>query len=250
MSCTTLGRKRHLRRIGLQIYSVRDDARKDLERTLAAIAAIGYKDVELLASWKNFNTPARTVRGMLDRTGLRAPSTHIDALALDDLERNLDDAQILGHEALIVASIPEERRKTLDDYRYWADRFNHAGAIAQKRGVWIGFHNHAFDVQPVDGYDLLLERTEPGAVRFQLDTSNLLAAGKDPMAYLKQFGSRYWSFHLKDEPEIGAGTIDFSRLLGSIDRIDEKLLYVEQENSPSPLDSVRRDYAAITTVAF
>src|SRR3990170_7940517 len=69
--------RRRLKRVGIQLYSLRTDARHDLERTLAEIAAIGYKDVELLGSMNNFAMPAVRLREVLDRNGLRAPSTHV-----------------------------------------------------------------------------------------------------------------------------------------------------------------------------
>src|SRR3954471_4782905 len=117
---------RRLTRIGIQVYSLREAARRDLETTLGDIAAIGYSDVELLASSKNFGMRPSRVREVLDRTGLRAPSTHVAAEALDNLDKELDDAQILGHEYLIVASLPTGGKPTLDEYRHWADRLNEA----------------------------------------------------------------------------------------------------------------------------
>jgi sugar phosphate isomerase/epimerase len=79
------------------------------------------------------------------------------------------------------------------------------------------------------------------------------------MEYMKRYGDRYWLFHIKDAPQIGAktdtelgkGVIDFRRLLASIDRIDEKFLYVEQETYPgAPLDSARRDFAYLSHLQF
>jgi sugar phosphate isomerase/epimerase len=254
--------RRRLRRVGLQLYSLRDDARRDLARTIAEIAAIGYRDVELLGSLNNFGTPPARLREILDRHDLRAPSTHVSGNALDDLERQLDDAQTLGHEYLIVASLPLGAQPTLDDYRRWADRLNEAGQRARGRGVWIGFHNHAGDLAPIDGvvpYDLLVERTDAAVVRHQLDTGNAAMAGRDPLEYIRKYGARYWLFHIKDVPQLGAksdtelgkGVIDFRQLLASIERIDEKLLFVEQETYPgAPLESVRRDYAYITGLEF
>jgi sugar phosphate isomerase/epimerase len=251
-----------LKRVGLQLYSLRDDARRDLERTLADIAAVGYKDLELLGSMNNFGMPPARLRAVLDRNGLRAPSTHVSGNALDDLDRQLDDARTLGHEYLIVASLPISGPRTVDDYRRWADRLNSAGTRARERGVWIGFHNHANDLTPIDGvvpYDVLMERTDSSTVRMQLDTGNLAMAGHDPHAYMKRFGSRYWSFHIKDVPQLGAthdtelgtGVIDFARLLSSIDRIDEKHLFVEQETYPgTPLESVRRDFVYLSKLEF
>ena len=75
---------RQLRRVGIQLYTLRDDARRNLERTLANIAETGYKDVELLSSMNNFDMPPATLRRFLDLNGLRAPSTHIDVEALDN----------------------------------------------------------------------------------------------------------------------------------------------------------------------
>ena len=268
VGCATAGqpgitRSRRLARVGLQLYSLRDDARRDLERTLADIAAAGYRDVEMLGSFNNFGMAPARVRQVLERNGLRAPSTHVSGAALDNLERQLDDAQTLGHRHLIVASLPITGTPTLDDYRRWADRLNDAGRRARTRDIWVGFHNHAGDFTLVDGmvpYDLLIERTDPSFVRMQLDTGNLAMAGREPLDYIRRFGNRYWSFHIKDVPQLGAkndtelgkGVIDFRRLLASIDDIDRKFLFVEQETYPAgtPLDSVRRDYAYLSTLEF
>ena len=254
---------RRLNRVGLQLYSLRDDAKRDLEHTLADIAAAGYGDVELLGSFDNFGMPLAHLRAVLDRNGLRAPSTHVSGTALDTLDRQLDDARTLGHEYLVVASLPIRGTPTLDDYRRWADRLNDAGRRARARGVWIAFHNHANDFTLIDGavpYDLLVERTDPSLVRLQLDTGNLAMAGRDPLDYLKRFGSRYWSFHIKDVPRLGApsdtdlgkGALDFRRILASIEDLDHKLIFVEQETYPTftPLESVRRDYAYLSTLEF
>jgi len=253
---------RRLKRVGVQLYSLRDAAKVDLERTLADIAAVGYRDVELLGSMNNFGMAPERLRAVLDRLGLRAPSTHVGTNLFDDLDRQIDVARTLGHEYLIIAGFPEERRKTLDDYRQWAERFNVAGAAARARGVWLGFHNHGPDVTLIDGqvpYDLFVDRTDPALVRLQLDTGNMAMGGRDPLSYLDRYGPRYWSFHIKDVPRLGAtqdaelgkGIIDFRRLLAKIDRIDEKLLYVEQETYPTtPLESVRRDYAYISSLEF
>jgi sugar phosphate isomerase/epimerase len=256
------GPTRRLQRVGIQLYSLRDDARRDLERTLADIAAIGYKDVELLGSMNNFDMPPARLRAILDRNGLRAPSTHVSGNALDDLDRQLDDARTLGHQYLIVASLPISGSRSVDDYRHWANRLNESGRRARERDVWIGFHNHANDLTPIGGvvpYDVLVERTDPSIVRMQLDTGNLAMAGRDPHEYMERFGTRYWLFHIKDVPrlgatndaELGTGAIDFKRLLASIDRIDEKHLFVEQETYPgTPLESMRRDFAYISALEF
>jgi sugar phosphate isomerase/epimerase len=254
--------QRKPRRVGLQLYSLRDDARRNLEATIESIAVTGYDDVELLGSMNNFGMAPATLRAILDRNGLRAPSTHVDGSALDDLPHQLDDAATLGHEYLTVASLPITKSAKLDDYRRWADKLNEAGRTARERGVWVAFHNHADDFVVIDGqvaYDVFAERTDPAVVRLQLDTGNIAMAGHDPLKYMKRFGDRYWLFHIKDVPqlraksdtELGKGIIDFRKLLASIERIDEKHLFVEQETYPgTPLESVRRDFLYLSRLQF
>jgi sugar phosphate isomerase/epimerase len=254
--------RRRLSTVGVQLYSLRTDARQDLERTLASIAEVGYRSVELLGSMNNFDMPAAQLRAVLDRVGLRAPSTHIGGNALNDMDRLLDEAARLGHEYVTVASLPIQGAATVDHYRHWADRLNEAGAVALRRGVRVAFHNHAGDLAPIGGvvpYDVLMERTDPEIVRHQLDTGNTAMAGADPIAYLRKYGARYWMFHIKDVPamgakndtELGKGIIDFRTLLSAIPDIDRRHLFVEQETYPgAPLDSVRRDFAYLSTLEF
>lgn len=254
---------RRVGRVGIQLYTLRDAARQDLARTLADIAAAGYQDVELLGSMQNFGMPPARLRQVLDGLKLRAPSTHVGANVLDDLPRQLDEARVLGHQYLIVASFPAEQRKTLDDYRRWADRLNEAGRRTREAGVWLGFHNHADDFKVAEGgtpgYDVFADRTDPSVVRLQLDIGNLAMAGRDPQDYVRRYGARYWSFHVKDVPrlgadkdvELGAGVVDFKRLLAAVPRLAEKHLFVEQETYPgTPLDSARKDFTYLSKLEF
>lgn len=261
---STMDGTRRLKRIGVQLYSLRDDAKQNLEATLTNIAATGYKDVELLSSMNNFGMPAAQLRQLLDRLGLRAPSTHIDANAFDNLNAVFDEAGTLGHQYIVLASLPYGPGKaTLDDYRRWADRLNEAGRQARARNLWMAFHDEAYDFSPlIEGqmpYDVLADRTDPSLVRLQLDTGNAAIGGRDPLDLMRKYGSRYYLFHIKDAPalgaktdtELGKGVVDFKKLLGMIPDIDDKFFYVEQESYPgAPLDSVKRDYAYLSTLRF
>ena len=169
---------RRLRRIGLELYSVRTEMSRDPERTMAAVAKIGYQDVELLWSLGNFGRSAAQVRAALDNTGLVAPSAHISPTSiLIGWERSLEMAKLLGHQYLIVPSLAEETLHTLDDWREWADHFNAAGERARAAGIWLAFHNEPDHMRPIDGlvpYDVFVERTMPAAVRLQLDVGNMV----------------------------------------------------------------------------
>jgi sugar phosphate isomerase/epimerase len=242
-----------LSRIGLELYAVRRAMRADPERTLAAIRDIGYTDVELLWSFGNFGRTTEQVHDALRATGLRAPSAHIAPRTIErDWERSLETARLLGHEYLIVPSLPAETKDSLDAWRSWADRFNRAGATARSAGVWLAFHNEPDHMKPIDGtvpYDVFVERLDPTVVRLQLDVGNMLMGGGDPFAYFDRYRDRYGSFHLKDvardrshDTEIGAGTFDFRRFLRAVPRLAEKPCFVEQEGATDELASARASW--------
>src|SRR6476659_93293 len=118
-----------LKRIGLELWSVRKAMAKDFDRTLAAVRQIGYTDVELLWSMNNFGRSTAEVKAALQREGLRAPSAHITPL--------------------IVPSLTDDTSQTLDQWREWADHFNTAGAVARKHDIWLAFHNEAEHMKPI-----------------------------------------------------------------------------------------------------
>jgi sugar phosphate isomerase/epimerase len=239
---------------------VRDAMKKDPEQTLAAVRAIGYSDVELLWSFGNFGRTPRQVRDSLDHEGLKAPSAHIaPEILLTAWNKSLDDAALLGHQYLIVPSLPEETH-ALDKWREWADHFNTAGAAARKAGIWLAFHNEPDHMKPVDGsvpYDVFVQRTDPSLVRLQLDVGNMVMGGGDPMQYLTRYRDRYWSFHIKDivadrskDVELGQGTVDLRGFLAAIPDLASKPAYVEQEAPTDSLASARQNFAFLSKLDF
>ena len=252
--------RKRLKRVGLELYSVRDAMKRDPEGTLAAVRAAGYTDVELLWSFNNFGRTPEQVRASLAQNGLRAPSAHIDPkILLTDWQKSLDTAAMLGHQYLIVPSFPSSVN-TLDAWRMWADRFNTAGATARRSNIWLAFHNEPEHMKPIDGaipYDVFVERTDPSVVRLQLDVGNMAMGGGDPKRYLQRYKDRYWSFHIKDmladrsrDTDLGAGVIDLRGILAAIPDIDEKIVYVEHESAPDQVAAAGRDFRYLSTLEF
>src|SRR5206468_9593119 len=87
---------------------------------------------------------------LLDKNGLSSPSSHI-SLAPDQWRAALDAAPVIGHRYLVLAWIPAEERRTLDDYKRWAERLNRAGTEAKAAGLQFAYHNHDFEFAPLDG---------------------------------------------------------------------------------------------------
>jgi sugar phosphate isomerase/epimerase len=252
---------RRLNRIGLELYTVRAAMRADPVATLGEVAKMGYKDVELLWSHKNFGQSPNEVRATLDRFGLKAPSSHVDPeILLDRWSEHLETAKLLGQDYIIVPSLPGETKTSLDAWRRWADNFNRAGEAARRAGIWLAFHNEPDHMKPIDGlvpYDVFVERTDPSLVRLQLDVGNMAMGGGDPVRYLERLRERYWSFHIKDvvadglqDTELGTGRLDFKRILGMIPEIDRKPCYIEQEGPKDPMASARRDIAYLRSLEF
>jgi sugar phosphate isomerase/epimerase len=250
-----------LERIGLELYAVRNAMARDPERTLAAVRAIGYTDVELLWSFGNFGRTTEQVAAALQREGLRAPSAHMSPnVIFVGWERSLETAKRLGHEYLIVPAFSADTTRSLDDWLEWADRFNAAGAVARRAGIWLAFHNEADHMKPIDGqvpYDAFVDRLDPAVVRLQLDVGNMLMGRGDPMRYLEKYRDRYWSFHLKDavadrssDTELGRGIFDFKKFLAAVPAVNSKPCYVEHETAPDELAAARKNFQYLRGLEF
>jgi sugar phosphate isomerase/epimerase len=239
-----------LQRVGLELYAVRKAMRANPEQTLDAIAAMGYAEVELLWSFNNFGRTREQVRDALRHAGLRARSAHMaPETILRDWERSLDTAAYLGQEYLVAPSLPSEAGKSLDVWKLWAERFNAAGEVARRHGVWLALHNEPNDQKPLQGevpFDLFVRQTDPTLVRIQLDVGNMLMGGGDPMAFLDRNADRCWTFHVKNvvadrtrDTELAAGTFDLKAFLARIPKLGDKPCFVEQEGPADELAAAR-----------
>lgn len=252
--------KKHLERIGLQLYTVRGDMEKDFEGTLRKVADIGYKQVEFAGY---FGRSPADVRAILNRYHLDAPSAHIGtpAALTKDWEKTLAASKAIGHKYVFVAWVEPEHR-TLDDYRRYADLFNSAGALARNAGLRFGYHNHDFEFVGSGGklpYDLLLERTDPKLVTMEMDLFWVTKAGKNPLDYFARYPGRFEAVHVKDmdaSPEqhmvdVGKGKIDFARIFAQQKKAGIRYFFVEHDNpAPSAIDSVRSSYQYLEKLRF
>lgn len=258
---TSLARSGKLERIGLELYAVRKAMRENPERTLAAIRAIGYTDVELLWSFGNFGRTVKQTRDALKASGLKAPSAHMaPETMLTEWEQRLSEAKDLGHDYLIVPSLPAEANRSIDVWKLWANRFNSAGETARQAGIWLAFHNEPSHQRPLQGQvpiDVFVRETDPKLVRIQLDVGNMLMGGGDPMAFLDKHVSRCWSFHLKNvvpdrskDTELSAGTFDLRAFLAKVPELHKKPCFVEQEGAADELASAKANFEYLRGLVF
>jgi sugar phosphate isomerase/epimerase len=240
---------RRLDRIGVQLYTIRDALTADLDGSLARVAAIGYREVEL-AGYRS-HTVAE-FKAALDRHGLAAPSTHIAMERVrDELPRVLDEAHQLGHKFVVCPNIADEKAG-LDGYRQAADVLNHAGEIAGRSGISIGYHNHESELAPIGGvrpYDVMLERTDPRLVTMEMDIFWLVKGGGDPLAYFRKYPGRFRMVHVKDMDgtpaktmvDVGKGVIDWKKLFEADPGIEH--YFVEHDDARDPFASIADSYA-------
>ena len=245
--------------IGVQLYTVRNEMQKDVAATLARVARIGYKEVEFAGY---FGRQPTEIRSLLTANGLTAPSAHIGLDMLQDTwARTLDAAKSIGHEYLIVAYLPEERRRTLDDYKRIAEQFNRAGQDAQKAGIKFGYHNHDFEFTKLEGgsigYDTLLASTDPALVAFEMDLYWITKAGYDPLAYFAKYPGRFQLVHVKDSAgppahemrPVGQGTIDWKRIFAQRAQAGIRHYFVEHDNPTDAFASIETSYGYLSKLA-
>ena len=251
-------RAARLDKVGIQLYTVRDQMKADFEGTLAHIAQIGYKEVEFAGY---FDHSAADVKAILDRHGLSAPSTHIGLGEIDQWKVSLETAKAIGHEYIVAPWIPEEKRKTLDDWKKVADVFNRAAQMAKDAGLQFAYHNHDFEFPKIDGqvpYDLLLQNTDPKLVQLEIDLYWITKGGQDPLAYFARWPGRVPLVHVKDSagpPEhkmadVGQGKIDWKRIFAKREQAGIKHFFVEHDNPPQGFADVTVSYNYLKNLEF
>lgn len=267
---------------GVQLYTVRDMLQSDVRQTLADIADIGYRQVELFGLGNDiqrdrplFGLSAREFTTALDDVGLSAPITHIhgDAMNIGEIA---DLLQPVGVRHLVVAMAPDfvsfedgqfrrlgvTGRDQLDTI---AERLNQQGEMAHASGMGFGYHNHQMefvDLGDENAFDYLFSQADSDLVKIELDIAWALVAGASPLEVLRRYAGRVIAVHLKDyDPSLaqgdsvpihaqlvepGAGPSDFAPILAALDETGVDHRFVEVDVSPDPIASITRGYGYLS----
>ncbi len=231
--------------IGLELYSVRDELKKDLPGTLQGVAKMGYECVEFYAPYYDW-TPdnAKQVRKQLDDLGIQCHSTHNDkkSFSTDGIEKAIELNKILGTRYIVMAS--PGRATSIDDWKAVAETLDKANATMQRSGLHAGYHNHDAEWKPVDGQkplEIIAANTDK-SIMLQLDVGTCLATGNDPVAWIDSNPGRIRSLHLKDwSPEngyhvlFGEGVAPWKKIFAAAESKGGVEYYlIEQEGSQYP----------------
>jgi sugar phosphate isomerase/epimerase len=271
--------------IGIQLYMLGDAPAQDLEGTLLRVAKIGYRTIETGIRAGD----AARVRAAADKAGLTVGSVHVGAnpamaqgqlTLLDDPGRLGTDMRTLGCRDLVVAfplmplvkpqagedmmaALKRGFRTSTDHWKRTAALLNERGALLQREGLSLSYHNHDVEFFPVlgtRGWDVLMSELDPKLVSFELDAAWLVAGGQDPVAFVESLAGRVRQLHVKDlhaptqprealkmdSTEVGSGVIDWKTLLPAAYRAGVRQFYVEQE----PPYKIDRFEAATKSYAY
>jgi sugar phosphate isomerase/epimerase len=266
--------KGRIERVGVQLYTLRDEMKKSVPATLARVAQTGFKEVEF-GGYAGL-APA-LVRQALDNAGLAAPSAHIDHTLLGArFPEAVEAAHAIGHRYLVNAWIPEAQWGDLDAWKRTADAYNSAGELCRQAGIQFCHHNHHFEFTPVGGqvpYEILLTQCDPGLVKMEMDLCWMAVAGQDPLPYFRRYPGRFPMVHLKQlrkRPvrsvpgtgtlpiagviphicDVGPGVVDFERVLAQRALAGIAHYFVEHDAPAKPFESIATSYRNVKRFAF
>ena len=258
--------------LGVQLFTVRDELRRDLRATLARLREIGFTQAELygLSGRENrlFGLTAAELKSAFAANALSVELSHVDG-SLTNTAAIADFAAELGITTAIVA-LPAELGAARNDRLSVApvEGLAQLDALAEKldrtardyraRGIRFGYHNHDVELLPVAGVvplDYLMSRTDPDLVKMELDLGWLALAGANPAEYVRRYSGRIVACHMKDYDariasdvperklvEPGAGAIDFGAVVAAMRDAKVEHAYIEIDVSADPLGAVASGY--------
>lgn len=246
--------------LGVQLYTVRNIIGQDPEKVLGEIREIGYTEIEATA-----DTVAKSWTAIAS-SKMKPVSVHLN---LDPTDQQLADVAKKGFQYAVIPYVPVPNRGGIDVMKQLAASFQKAGERAKSHGLQLCYHNHAFEFQHMNGtmpLDILMGETKPEDVKLEMDIFWVTVAGHDPVELLKKYSGRVPLLHLKDKlkgvpakpqynetvpkeafKEIGSGTINIPSVLLAADSAGVQHYFVEQDQSPNPIESLKQSYAYLRT---
>lgn len=254
------------RKIGIQLYTLRDVIFKDAKSVLKQLSDLGYQELETFGynDGMLFGMKVKEFGEYVKTLGMSVPSGHyalgkaerskaMKGTILNEWERAVNDAKEVGQEYMVLAYLADDERKTLDDYKFVCEKLNRAGELCKKNNVRMNYHNHAFEFDKIGDqvpYDLMLAELDPKLVGMEMDMYWTTFAGKNPVDYFKKYPGNFEQWHLKDmdkadrkkNADLGTGSIDFRQLLSYASLAGLKHAYLEHDTYPkSSWESVKAD---------
>jgi sugar phosphate isomerase/epimerase len=247
-------------KFGIQLWTVKEALAKDPIAVLKHLSNCGYKQIESFEGakgmfWGMKNTEFKKLMGDLE---MNIIASHCDISK--DFERKAAEAGEIGMKYLICPH--KGAQKSIDNYKRFADEFNKCGEIAIKNGIRFAYHNHDYSFKEMQGgmpQDVMMNGTDPNLVDFEMDIYWVVAAGADPIAYLKKYPNRFKLCHVKDLIKtptghesciLGKGTIDFKNILyvGAQNGLKYHIIEQEAYTGTTELDCAKENAIALNNL--
>jgi sugar phosphate isomerase/epimerase len=236
-------------RIGLQLYSLRDQFPKDVPGTLDEVKGWGIKYAEVAGT---YGLSAGEFTKQLAARGIKPIGAHFDyGRYKDDPEGVAREAKELGLQYAGVAWIPHQGDFDEKTCREAAAVFNKAGEVMAKNGLKFFYHCHGYEFQPHDQgtlFDLLMQETDPKTVSYEMDIFWVVFPNQDPVKLFQKYGRRWELVHLKDmkkgtergaltggtdvknDAALGEGLMDLPAILKAAKAAGVKYYFIEDES--------------------
>jgi sugar phosphate isomerase/epimerase len=242
--------------IGLQLYSLRNEFKKDVPGTLARIKEWKIKQIE---GGGTYGLPMDDYKKLLQQNNLQMVSV---GAGFDELDKNpqavVDNAKAFGAKYVMCAWVPhKEGNFTMDEINKAIDVFNTAGKLLYENGIKLCYHPHGYEFRPHENgtmFDYMVKNTDPRYVNFEMDVFWVKHPGQDPVALLKKYPNRFLMLHLKDrEPGtagnqegrapdesnvvLGQGDVGIAAIMKEAKKIGIKHYFIEDE-SPKAVEQI------------
>lgn len=252
--------------IGVQLWTLDSELRADLDGTLARLRGLGVRVVETAGL---MGLSASQFRAALSRAEISCAACHSSQAMLErDLERQVEDAVVLGARHLVCSSPNPQtparsgvdwaqglaEAMTLSDWQRTAETLNRTGLACSSAGLRAAYHNHGFEFARYDGregLDVLVQSTDAALIDFELDVGWTFAGGADPVETMTRLGPRLALLHLKNvQPAeagrwrsgpVADGSIDWRSVMTAAAAQGVRVAFVEQDPpfDRPPLEGLR-----------
>ncbi|GGC00288.1 sugar phosphate isomerase/epimerase family protein [Pseudoduganella buxea] len=243
-------------RLGVQLWSVKDEIRQDFKGTLAKIGQLGFQGVEFAGEFGPYKDDPGGLKAFLDGQGLRCAGAHLgfDALADARFEATTAFYKTLGCTNLIIAM--DKRGASTAGSAAMSKELTALAARLAGKGMRIGYHNHAEEFAGKVGetpWDVIARGT-PAAAILQQDVGWTTYAGKDPAAYVRRYPGRTVSTHYKAKfaagtsgtPIIGQDRTDWAGLTRAVRQEGgTDWIIIEQEEYPNGMGQLEAVAASL-----
>ena len=257
--------------IGVQLWSVREDMKKDPAGVLAAVAKMGYREVEPFGfdGKTLFGVANKDFSKLLKDNGLSMPSTHSN-LSLknynettkditDDTKKTVDAAVSMGLKYFINPYMADTERPELAKL---VKMYNAVGKYCKKAGIRFAYHNHNFEFEqrgPDDRLimEWLLQEVDPTLMAMEMDIYWVEFAKFNPLDWFRMYPGRWELCHAKDVAntekresiEVGDGVVDFKTIFDHSKEAGLQYYIVELENYVStPMQGIEKARKGLVNV--